>query len=439
MTANVTNGSGDGAATAKVPSKGTDYTKITDPVQVRVIALYLVQKLHEPTLAELSATAKEKLNANIHAATLGRVLSGLSKAGFIAINMKQMDGGTSERVFSMKDMARWRQPPEYAHILDLLPSLLASDAASNMKQWFDQQEGGGPAAGDGSVKNGKGKAMTVKKPRGNVVDDYHSFTVVVRTRSVLLGSQIPCQASHEVKKMSPMASDKNDKGEDVEMQGIFERDALFPGTIVIQPDVLQGWFGSNVGRYGGAADARARYVAFSPVRIKPSRPMLQSVLPVNSDKGRPSAPKSYETLRAGEVFKIRFLAPTKGLFTPAQYEKLFLIAGMRPRRGLSPARGRRYGQFEVMSFIDHGPIGGEIDYLLEDLGLVDDSAELARYAKMQGNPYMIEAVRRLSAVSLTADFSGSSQGFESRPFPISGAFSPDEDDDDAPEDGSNEE
>ena len=363
---------------------------LDDMMQVTLVAVYLVQRLGQPTLQEILKTASEKLGAKIHHKTLDRALKGASHRGIISINQHQQPGGVTVKVFNMKDVYRWKQPPEYAHIMDLLPVLLQTPEAEKIKGWFDKQEGAGKA----------------KKIRGNIVDDYHAFRVSVMTLDPLLGSQIASQYTDDIRKRF---RDDMDVPEGVEVDGQFQRDEL-TGEYVIPPDVLQGWFITNACRYSGLQDARGLYIAFAPARFRPHKPVTQYVLPVNSARGV-SAPKPYEAIPSGQPIEINFIAPTKGVLTGPQYEKLFSIAGLRPRRGLSPARGRKFGRFIVTKFEDLGAVKETgIEYLVPDVP--------AEILNGEHGKYLRDAMKRLHGVSLSTNFIGPQDDPSEEPFPM---------------------
>lgn len=370
--------------------------ELKELLEVSIVGVYLVQKMGMPTLNEIKTEALKKLNCVIDGRTLSRALKGASKRGFIAIEQRQLDTGKTAKCYSMKTMI-WKQPPEYAHIKDLLPVLLETDEAATIKSWFDEKE----------------KKGSTKKTRGNVVDDFHAFEFTAITLDPLLGSQINCQYSDAIKKEFPTNLDK----EEVEVDGIWQRDEL-TGEFVIAPDILQGWFISNAARYSGLPEARGLYIAFAPVRIQPNNifssngkgEVYQYVLPVNSSKSGPSAPKPYEAIPAGQEITVRFLAPTKGCLLPEQYEALCIVASTRPRRGISPARGRRFGRFMLTSFTDYGPVkDGDLSWILND---VPESVMDKHGA------YIKEAVQRLKGVNLASGFTGTkAEEAPETPFP----------------------
>lgn len=382
----------------------TKKTEITDLTEASIIGVYLVQKMGKPTLDEIVTVAAKKLKAQIDPMLMERALAGCARAGrdFISVLSGQGGkGGQTRKEYCVKDLGRWKAPPEYAMIGDLLPQLLKEPANDAMKTWFDEYEQNSkkPESGDegGEAKGGKGKkAAAAKGPRGNIVDSYHAFTAKVITLDTLLGSQIPGQYSDYIREKHPSAADE------LSVQGVFERDDM-TGEYVIPSDVMRGWFMVNALRLAGLQDARANYVAFSPIRfkpksakevkavqvrmnagktvlqdgagniydkslqLKPGEKPYQHTMPVNTKMGA-SAPKTYEAIPAGQILEIRFSAPTKGLMSPEQLHRLFLEAGVRPRRGLSPARGCRFGKFMLLEWTDHGPLKEiAVDYIKNDI------------------------------------------------------------------------
>lgn len=392
-----------------------------DMTEIGLIAVYLVQKLGKPTLNEIHEAGVKKLGCKIHKRRLERALKAASRLGFIAVLQDRMadEAGTVVNVYAVKDLGRWKNAPEYVHVNALLPTLLETPEGAKIKEFFDKGEG---------TKAGSSKAT-----RGNVVDDYYAFRVTVKNLDPLLGSQIHCPYTDAARKhiaQPTVVAKTDDKGKVTgtaekkatsdmpEIEGIFVVDEL-TGEYILPSDVVQGWFATNAARYAGLPEARAAYVAFSPVRIKPKQPTMQLVLPVNNTRTGASAPKSYEAIRAGEEFVISFMAPTKGALSPEQWEKLFVLAGIRPRRGLSPARGKRYGRFLVTKFENLGPVKkSPLDFLVDDVpqSVLDEDGG-----------YLLEALDRLKAVPLSGKFSGTDDADPKEPFPGTEADAADDD------------
>lgn len=337
--------------------KKPEFRVVSDYVETGIIATYIIQKMGQPTLKEIQKVALEKLNCKLDGRVLQRALRGNARSGRSIVSILQQrlpedQGGVIVDVFSMRDPQRWRTAPEYAQFVDFLPNLTSTPQLQDIKNAFDKSE---------TAPVGK----SAKGQRGNQIDDYKHYSVLIYTLDPLLGSQIHCPYTDLARGETPKHVDKNDKPE---MEGIFVVDKL-TGERVIPNDCLTGWFNTNASRFGGLSPSKADYLAFKPLRIPASVKPIQLMLPVvNSQNGKPSAPKSYEAIPPGQILRIEFTAPTKGVFTTPQYEKLFHLIGDRPRRGLSPARGKRYGRFTVLDFREQGDLKTSgIDFVLQNL------------------------------------------------------------------------
>jgi len=384
QTTNAQPGKGNGQKQPLVSKK--------DLVEVTIIATYMVQMMGKPTLDELKIAIREKLFCKIHPATLKRSLEAAQKRSFVAINQSAGEDDQIRKVYSMKNL-QWKQPPEYAHIGNLLPKLLATEAAQEIKDALD-------------AEHNKGPGKTAKR---NVIGDYFAYRVKAVLTDGVIGSQIHCPQTTEARKKlgikepetvvtGPNAPEKKKDASTPTMEGIFVVDEL-TGDYIIPPDVMQGWVSTNITRLTELGEARAGYVAFAPVRIRPKRKPVQIVLPVNNKRQGAAAPKAYEYIRAGEEIEINFMAPMRGMLSPDQWEKAFILAGAQPLRGISPARGRRYGRFMVTSFERLGRVSESgLDFLVQSLPskLVEEHGD-----------YLKDALKRLKNVNLEGKFAGS--------------------------------
>lgn len=344
---------------------------ITDLMEAQIITTYLVQKLGTATLANVVEKAETALGCDFgpNSNLLAQALKALKKRDILAENQRPVGAGSKMvKVWEPKRLG-WKSPPEYAQVSDLLPELLRTTELEELKSGFDKKE-----------KQGDEKAS-----RGNVIDEYRTYRLRVVTLTPLLGSQIPSEMLLNARG----APDQKD--EDITGSGIFERDASTK-EILIQPDVLRGWFRTNVIHPAGLPAARADYVAFQPVRIPADALMEEVVLPVQSANG-PAAPKKYEALLAGIEFDIVFTAPVKGFLAPDQLERMLWHACLNPRRGLSPARGTRYGSLAPISFEQLGKVKeGSIDHLL---------AAVPAALREKYSSYLTDGAQRLGAVKVT--------------------------------------
>jgi len=366
MTQTVSNGS-------STPPGAPPLTPLESLAEVTLTAVYLVQKHQMASLDEIILLAQEKLGADIDKDMLTRALRGAGKRGLVATERRKVKGKGSQLVYSLKTLA-WRQPPEYAHITEILPALHKNEVTDKAKAFFESLE----------VKGEK------KRRRGNDIDDYATFRVTAITLDPLLGSQIACPYLDAIREKFP--NELVEKG--IEVDGLWQRDEL-NGDYILPPDVLQGWWATNLTRFAGLQDAKAGYVSFAPIRFPANTPVFQYVLPVNSAKSGPAAPKPYETIPAGQTFVMTFMTPLKGILTDAQIEKVLNAASLKPRRGISPARGRRFGRFLIKSFERLGALKtADVDmtHFLSDVP--------SEFLKEHGE-YLQDAVKRLRGVDLS--------------------------------------
>src|SRR6266849_5953461 len=98
-------------------------TEITDPTDIKIIGVYLVQTLGHPSLDEILEVCRNKIKCEIHPHLMEAALKGAQKQGFVATGSKRNTQNQTVTSYTMKNLI-WKQPPEYAHILDLLPVLL---------------------------------------------------------------------------------------------------------------------------------------------------------------------------------------------------------------------------------------------------------------------------------------------------------------------------
>lgn len=356
---------------------------IEDTIEMGLIATFLVQKLGKPTLQEIGAAALAKCGARLPDKTLMRVLKGLAKRGFIAVENVQLDSGTTVKGFSMKTLA-WKQPPEYAHISDLLPELLRTPEAEKLKSGFDAQEDKGDE----------------KARRGNVIGEYRTYRVKIVSVDPWLGSQPPSPMASAVRKKFPTKLDSMLAKEEIEIESLWERDPT-DGAFVLCNEILQAWMRTNILHRVDLPAARHAYLAFMPIKIPYGSVTTQQLtLPVQSQSG-PAAPKTYEAIMPPVEMEMVVTAPVKGFLMPEQFKRALALAGMNPMRGISPARGRRFGRFLVTDFkIIGGPNKGDLDYLLDGVpeGIMAKYGDAAR--KVLDDSKGVETSRAVKAADI---------------------------------------
>lgn len=357
---------------------------VKDPLTVAVLVTFLVQKkgaILEPELKEL---LKAK-GAHIHGATLRTVLQGLKKRTILAQNQAESEDGTVVNRWEIRKLNVFPNDIEVAHVSDLIPHLLKTPGAAELK-----------AAIEGDESKGE------SKKRSNAYRGYLSYVVTCQLMDPVYGSQI-MNPEFKQTRMDHRIKDITDKDK------IFERDAL-TGDIVFRADMMQGWISSNMCRLAEISDAAAKMVYVSPVTFPKKTPVYQTILPVVDNKrGGVSAPVSYETIRAGTFFEFRIKVPQFGFGTAEQVEKLMHICGRAPRKGMSPARGSRSGRFRVVGFRNEGDVNRAPLNLLEGISLAllkkaglepDEDSELPQELTVAHVKYLMDAEARLAKVDV---------------------------------------
>lgn len=406
---------------AKKPKKTVDLVELSERAEQAMALLYLIQFRGKASYDELRRDLRDYLGVKMHANTIKKVCEALKKGQFITLGLEQTERGDSQTTAAIRTLL-YKGTLEMAHIRNLLPRLLATEGAKQIKAWFENEE---------QAKNSKTRS-------GPEYRHIHNFTVKGILLDLIIGSQIKCQHTDVIrakfpeqnieqrfvigkKKKRGKAANGDDEEIVIEVSGLFSRCPL-TGSYQIPSDVLRGWWKANAMKYADMAEGSGDHVAFATTYIDPQYPMTQLVLPVQN-RGQASAPKAHECIQAGEEITISFACPTTGYLHPAQIEKLVLLASLRPRRGLSPARGIRYGRFLVTSFIDHGPVNGLDPHHCGNPPLTQVPQDLSFL--LSGLPpklldthgdYLKEAIVRLAPVAL-GDARSKDPG-EPAPFPI---------------------
>lgn len=333
------NGNGNGKKRKKVKFGAKQMAEIG------VIAAFVVQHLRKPTFEEIQNTIRDKLFATIHKSTLERVLDGLCKAKFITKSSMSDEGGIGRITYTVRTV--WRNPPELMHVDTLLKRLATTPEAEQIMAAMNaQEEAGGP-----------------KKARREGPGEFHRFEVELETLDPWMGSMPGDGEVHNmIREKFPTRIDKNS----IPIVNYWDRDEA-TGLYRIAQDVQQGWFGCNVARYFQVGPWWGELVAFSPILFKPDQEPVQIKLPcTGGPHGQNAGPQFYECILPGQKMVMRFTAPTKKFLTATQLELFILEAGLRPRRGLSPSRGRKYGRFAVTKFTDLGLVDGLTTSVLRD-------------------------------------------------------------------------
>jgi hypothetical protein len=322
---------------------------VDDVVEASVLAMFVVQKLGKASVEEV----REKLEAmsgKIDEHLLMQAVEALQARGLVSYARGRQKGtGESVRMFKPRQSI-WAAPPEVAHITELLPALVATPEAQDLIETLNA----GEAEGEGEKKS--------KRKLG--YDEYVEVEAEFLTLDELLGSQPPSPRLDQLVKASPYNG--------VEADLRFWRNPG-DGAILIASDAVRGWLRTGL-RTEGYSDSVASYVGVSAARIYPKKKLQQVCLPIvdssGGGQGRGKGTPTYECVQPGERLMIRFRLPRRGFMSPAQFKAWLVGYAPRPIRGISPARGARFGKLALVGFrevADLKSATGLINSVVEEL------------------------------------------------------------------------
>jgi hypothetical protein len=208
----------------------------------------------------------------------------------------------------------------------LLPALVETEEARRITNILNGNE----EIGDGEKKS--------KRKLGYA--EYWEIRAKFRTLNPMIGSQPDSPWLRKIVKDSKVkAPDECDLR--------FWRDEV-SGAIVIPSDVVLGWVRTGI-RYGfSKADTAAQYITAGEVHLMPKE-VHQVELPIIV-RGEGAGLGTYELLPKGTELSIDFRVPARGIADPKTFVMWLAAYAPRPKRGLSPARGRRFGKMELIDY-----------------------------------------------------------------------------------------
>lgn len=323
------NGNGDKPAeVAATPAEGAPKMEIAELVEASVLAMFFCQKLGQASAEDV----REKIVAGggeINEHLLSQALEALRARGLLSYARGRKAGGESIKMYRPRQVI-WASPPEVAHLVDLLPRLVATPEAQQLIAKLNAAE----EDGDGEEK--------ARRKLG--YDEYQDIVAEFLTIDQMLGSQPGSPYLDRLVKRSERLL-KTSAPDDCDLR--FWRDT--DGALLIGADAVRGWLRTGL-RTQGFADAAASYIGVSPARIFPKQPLTQTALPVVDARSGGKGLVSYETLEPGERFTLRFRIPVRGFMSPAKFRAWLTGYGPLPVRGLSPARGARFGKVALVGF-----------------------------------------------------------------------------------------
>lgn len=302
-------------------------TKVVEElVEASVLAMFFIQKLGKAHVDEILAKI-EATGGAIDEHLLTQAVEALQARGLVSYARGRKKGtGESVKMWKPKQ-AIWAAPPEVAHITELLPALVSTPEAQDLITRLNADEAEGAGEKKATRKLG--------------YDEYVEVEATFVTMDELLGSQPASPWLDKIVKASPFNGVKADLR--------FWRDQA-DGALVIGADAVRGWLRTGM-RTEGFADVVATYIGIAPIRIKPKQAMVQIALPVVDMRGGGGKGlNTYEAIQPGQPIVMRFRIPTRGFMTVERFKVWLAGYAPNPIRGISPARGARYGALAMTDF-----------------------------------------------------------------------------------------
>ncbi len=305
--------------------------KLEDIVEVSVLSLFFVQKLGKASMGDVDTKLRD-IGGEVNEHLLDQALEGLRARGLLSYASGKNKTGDFTKMYKTTKV-KWAAPPEVAHISDLLPALVATDEAKEIISVLNASE-----------ESGKDGTKKAKSKLGYT--DYFEMSVTFVTKNPMLGSQPDSQYLKKIVEKSPFKYPTYEKGQNILR---FWRDEV-TGAVVIPSDVVGGWLRTGIRQGFGLSDSAANYIAVDDVHIMPKH-LDQVSLPIIDQSTRKGLGIGvYELLPKGTEFTIHFRVPKKGVAEPMQFIAWLIQYAPKPTRGLSPARGKRFGKLEVIDY-----------------------------------------------------------------------------------------
>lgn len=295
--------------------------------ELSILALFFVQHIGKASVDDVYQHII-KIHGNTNEHTLQQAMEGLRARGLLSYARGSNKLGESIQVYKTSKI-KWASPPEVAHVSNLLSSLLTTEEGRSIVSLLNEAE----------TKEG------VKKAKNRLgYTDYYELQVRFMLKTPILGSQPDCPYLRNLVSKSPYPYPPYEKGQSILR---FWRDDE-TGAIMIPSDVIHGWLRTGLRVGFGLADSACHYVAVDDVLINPTHVGQVSLPVISMNKG--IGINTYEVLPKKTEFTVYFRIPEKGIADPMTFVSWLAAYVPRPIRGLSPARGRRFGKMEVVDY-----------------------------------------------------------------------------------------
>lgn len=333
------------SAQAQVIVESTDggLRAIKDPIEVQIIAMFFVQKLGLASAAQIMEKI-ENIGAVINEHTLAQALEALRARDFLSYASGKTVEGQHIQMYKTT-RSDFRKTKEVAHIDELMPNLVSTKAAKELLAELNNVEETG---GDG----------VAKARRALVVTDYWRVRPRFITLDPWLGSQPPCPYLEDLVSRSTYPYPQDEK--------TLRFSRAEDGDIVINSDSVSGWIKGGL-RVMNLGESSNQYQGLTDIKLRPKELNLLTLPIIDARTGKGSGLANYECLPTGQHVSFTVDLPTRGYMTCDAFKMFLATYAPVPQRGLSPARGRRYGKMAMVGFDIIGMVKEESDKMIDDL------------------------------------------------------------------------
>jgi len=283
--------------------------------ETQIVSIYLCQMLGCPTVKQIAEVMSDKMDIKTNKIRITNSLNSAKKRGILSVNHIQNDKtGEVEDGYSMKDV-RFANPPEIAHIKNVLPKLLEDEGTKEIYE----------------VMEGEHEAGKRKGGRLPDIRDYVTLDVTFKNILPVLGGK-------------PFSSGNGKAvvdGTEVNAQNSHRRignKIWIPGNLWLRASIRDELRVYNI------PEAKALYMKIDDYFFTPEQKLVQEICSSPSQRkgGTGTGLTSYEALQPGELFKFRIKFPTtQGI--PLDIMKQVLNSGIR-----IGARHKDYGLLETI-------------------------------------------------------------------------------------------
>ena len=297
---------------------------IDDLVDASVLSLFFVQKLGKASASDVGERIKDN-DGVINEHLLDQALEALRGRGLLSYARGAKRSGESVKMYKTTKV-KWASPPEVAHIKDLLPELVKTEEAGRIINILN----GAEEIGDGQKKS--------KRKLGYA--EYWEIELHFRLLNPILGSQPDSPWLRKTVKSSKVKAP-------AECDLRFWRDDI-TGQPMIPSDVVAGWLRTGIRVGLSKSDVVAKYIAADDILLD-VKEVYQTALPIIVDN-KGAGIGTYELIPAGTKISTRIRIPARGIADPMSFVLWIASYAPKPLRGLSPARGRRFGKMELVDY-----------------------------------------------------------------------------------------